>query len=48
MRFGAFAPQGWKLEYRVWVASDAWARTVELAQRAEQLGYEHLLSLIHI
>ena len=48
LRFGAFAPQGWKLEYRDWEASDAWARTVELAQRAEQLGYEHLWVYDHV
>ena len=34
LRFGAFAPQGWKLEYAGWDAADAWARTVELAQLA--------------
>lgn len=42
LRFGAFAPQGWKLEYTGWGAADAWARTVEVSQRAEQLGYDHL------
>ncbi|HEY6318351.1 MAG TPA: TIGR03560 family F420-dependent LLM class oxidoreductase [Acidimicrobiia bacterium] len=48
LRFGAFAPQGWKLEYAGWDAADAWARTVELAQRAEQLGYEHLWVYDHV
>jgi F420-dependent oxidoreductase-like protein len=42
LRFGAFAPQGWKLEYQGWNATDAWARTRELAQEFEQLGYHHL------
>lgn len=48
LRFGAFAPQGWKLEYSGWTAADAWARTVELAQHAEQLGYEHLWVYDHV
>jgi F420-dependent oxidoreductase-like protein len=48
LRVGAFAPQGWKLEYAGWEAADAWARTVELAQRAEQLGYEHLWVYDHV
>jgi F420-dependent oxidoreductase-like protein len=48
LRFGAFAPQGWKLEYHGWKAADAWVRTVELSQRAEQLGYEHLWVYDHV
>lgn len=48
LRFGAFAPQGWKLEYAGWEAAEAWARTVELAQRAEQLGYDHLWVYDHV
>jgi F420-dependent oxidoreductase-like protein len=48
LRFGAFAPQGWKLEYAGWTAADAWARTVEVAQRAEQLGYDHLWVYDHV
>ena len=48
LRFGAFVPQGWKLEYSGWTASDAWARSVELAQRAEQLGYDHLWVYDHV
>src|SRR5260370_42079292 len=48
LRFGAFAPQGWKLEYLGWGAADAWARTVELAQLTEQLGYEHLWVYDHV
>jgi F420-dependent oxidoreductase-like protein len=42
LRWGAFAPQGWKLEYDGWSAADAWARTRELAQTAQALGYDHL------
>src|SRR5260370_8169324 len=48
LRFGASAPQGWKLEYLGWGAADAWARTVELAQLTEQLGYEHLWVYDHV
>jgi F420-dependent oxidoreductase-like protein len=48
LRFGAFAPQGWKLEYAGWTAADAWVRTVEVAQRAEQLGYDHLWVYDHV
>jgi alkanesulfonate monooxygenase SsuD/methylene tetrahydromethanopterin reductase-like flavin-dependent oxidoreductase (luciferase family) len=42
LRFGVFIPQGWKLEYTGWTAADAWARSVELARLAEELGYDHL------
>ncbi len=48
LRFGAFAPQGWKLEYSGWAAGPAWDRTVELSQRAEQLGYDHLWVYDHV
>jgi F420-dependent oxidoreductase-like protein len=48
LRFGAFVPQGWKLEYRGWSATDAWARTVELAARTERLGYDHLWVYDHV
>jgi len=48
LRYGAFAPQGWKLEYAGWGATDAWNRTVELAQLAERLRYEHLWVYDHV
>jgi len=48
LRFGAFAPQGWKLEYTGWDAPAAWARTVELAQTAERIGYDHLWVYDHV
>ncbi len=47
-RFGAFVPQGWKLEYSGVGAADAWARSIELAQRAESLGYDHLWVYDHV
>jgi len=48
LRYGAFAPQGWKLEYSGWGAAEAWDRTVAIAQQAEQLGYEHLWVYDHV
>ncbi|HEX5094590.1 MAG TPA: TIGR03560 family F420-dependent LLM class oxidoreductase [Acidimicrobiia bacterium] len=48
LRWGAFAPQGWKLEYTGWNAADAWARTKEITQRAEQLGYDHIWVYDHV
>jgi len=48
VRFGVFVPQGWKLEYLSWPAEDAWDRSVELAQLAEQLGYDHVWVYDHV
>jgi len=48
LRWGAFAPQGWKLEYSGVGAADAWARTKEIAQAAERLGYHHLWVYDHV
>jgi F420-dependent oxidoreductase-like protein len=48
LRYGAFVPQGWKLEYTGWSAPDAWARSVELAQLAERAGYDHLWVYDHV
>ncbi len=48
IRHGAFVPQGWKLEYTGWTASDAWARTKELARSAESLGYDHIWVYDHV
>jgi len=48
IRSGAFVPQGWKLEYTGWSAADAWARTKELAVRAESLGYDHIWVYDHV
>jgi F420-dependent oxidoreductase-like protein len=41
------APQGWKHEYDGWRPADAWARTVELATQAEDLGFESLWVFDH-
>lgn len=48
LRYGAFAPQGWKLEYAGWTGADAWARTVELATITEAAGYDHLWVYDHV
>lgn len=48
LKFGAFVPQGWKLEYTGVGAADAWARSVELAQEIEALGYDHLWVYDHV
>lgn len=47
MQVGLMAPQGWKGEYDGWPAADAWARTVELAEQAEALGFESLWVFDH-
>ena len=43
-----FVPQGWKLEYTGWSGRDAFERSVELAQLAEGLGYDHLWVYDHV
>lgn len=48
LEFGVFVPQGWKLEYAGIGAADAWSRSVELARRAEELGYDHLWVYDHV
>jgi probable F420-dependent oxidoreductase len=48
LQVGVFVPQGWKLEYDGWSAADAWVRSVELAQLAESLGYDHLWVYDHV
>jgi F420-dependent oxidoreductase-like protein len=40
MQVGVLIPQGWKYEYNGWDPAAAWARTMELARDAEQLGFE--------
>ncbi len=48
LRYGAFVPQGWKLEYTGFGAADAWARSIELARVAEAAGYHHLWVYDHV
>jgi F420-dependent oxidoreductase-like protein len=40
MDVGLLIPQGWKGEYDGWDPGEAWARTVDLARQAEELGFE--------
>ena len=40
MDVGVLIPQGWKGEYAGWDPVRAWARTVELARQADELGFE--------
>jgi len=47
MQIGLMAPQGWKHEYDGWDPAAAWARTVELACQAEELGFESLWAFDH-
>jgi F420-dependent oxidoreductase-like protein len=47
MQVGLMAPQGWKGEYDGWGPAEAWARTVELARQAEDLGFESLWVFDH-
>jgi F420-dependent oxidoreductase-like protein len=44
---GVLIPQGWKGEYDGWDPARAWARTVELAQQAEELGFESVWVFDH-
>ncbi len=48
LRYGAFVPQGWKLEYTGWGAAEAWDRSVEIAREIEALGYDHLWVYDHV
>jgi F420-dependent oxidoreductase-like protein len=47
-KFGAFVPQGWKLEYAGLDATAAWVRSCEIATLAERLGYDHLWVYDHV
>jgi F420-dependent oxidoreductase-like protein len=47
MQVGLMAPQGWKHEYDGWDPAAAWARTIELAGQAEDLGFESLWVFDH-
>lgn len=47
MRVGIVVPQGWTGEYEGMAAPAAWARTVEVARRAEALGFESIWMYDH-
>jgi F420-dependent oxidoreductase-like protein len=42
MKIGVIVPQGWILEYSGWDGATAWARTRQLAQQADELGFESI------
>ena len=48
LRFGAFVPQGWKLEFAGVPAAEAWHQAREIALLAEQIGYDHLWVYDHV
>jgi F420-dependent oxidoreductase-like protein len=48
VKWGAFVPQGWKLEYAGVGAAEAWARSLEIARQAEALDYDHLWVYDHV
>jgi F420-dependent oxidoreductase-like protein len=48
LRFGAFVPQGWKLELSGLDAAEAWRTARDVALRAEGLGYDHLWVYDHV
>ena len=47
MQVGLMALQGWKREYDGWDPAEASARTIELAEQAETLGFESLWAFDH-
>jgi F420-dependent oxidoreductase-like protein len=47
MDVGIIVPQGWTGEYEGLSGPECWARTVEVAQRAERLGFESLWLFDH-
>ena len=43
LQFGVFVPQGWKMELSSIADPQAkWAKTIEIAELAEQLGYDSI------
>ena len=47
--FGAFMPQGWKMELATIEGAEAkWAAAVRIAQRAEELGYDSIWVYDHV
>lgn len=47
MNIGVIVPQGWTGEYKGWSATDAWARTRDVAWQAEALGFESIWLFDH-
>src|SRR3954468_12639398 len=47
MQIGVIVPQGWTSEYKGLSATDAWARTRDVAWQAEALGFESIWLFDH-
>ena len=47
MNIGVIVPQGWTGEYKGFGASEAWARTRDVAWQAEALGFESIWLFDH-
>ena len=47
MKVGIIVPQGWTGEYDGWDSRAAWRRTVEVAQQADELGFESIWLFDH-
>lgn len=47
MKIGVIVPQGWTREYEGWKATDAWARTRDIAAQVEALGFESIWVFDH-
>ncbi|MFI5225047.1 MAG: TIGR03560 family F420-dependent LLM class oxidoreductase [Candidatus Limnocylindrales bacterium] len=47
MKLGVIIPQGWTGDYDGWDPAEAWARSVTLARRADDLGFESIWVFDH-
>jgi F420-dependent oxidoreductase-like protein len=47
MHIGIIVPQGWTGEYDGWDPTKAWARSIAVAQQADNLGYESIWLFDH-
>ena len=48
MDVGVIVPQGWTGEYDGWDAERAWARTIAIAEEADDLGFESIWLFDHV
>jgi F420-dependent oxidoreductase-like protein len=47
VKVGVIVPQGWTGEYDGWNPRDAWQRTLQVARRADELGFESIWLFDH-
>jgi F420-dependent oxidoreductase-like protein len=47
VKVGIIVPQGWTGEYNGWDPRDAWERTLQVARRADELGFESIWLFDH-